>query len=137
MRLACLCLTYNHPIAVLENAIACFENQTYRDAELLVLDDSGLLPAQHGDRWRIATVEERFPSLPDKYDAAVGLLSEDWDALIVWEDDDVYLSWHLETYASALTDRGWAHPSEVYSLFDSGLRVEPAIVPFFDGAGHW
>ncbi|MDP1793718.1 MAG: glycosyltransferase [Acidimicrobiales bacterium] len=147
MRLVCLCLTYNHPVAVIENAIACFEAQSYRDAELLILDDSGLIPDQSGDRWRLVSVPDRFPSLPDKYDAAVDLLDEQWDALVVWEDDDVYLGWHLETYAAALAQGGWAHPSLVHSLFDDGLKTEQAAGRFhaalgitrelYDAVGGW
>jgi hypothetical protein len=134
MRLVCLCPTFNRAPQPLATAIACFEAQDYEDARLLVLDDGGAVAPGQGERWEIRSAPERFPSLPHKFQALVEWADEgEWDAAVVWEDDDVYLPWHLSTYAAALRRGGWAHPQ--HGLWCSRDGVERAdAVGRFHGA---
>ena len=144
-RVACLCPTYRRPPRLLANAIACFEAQDYpaEARRLFVLDDAGELAPQLGANWSIATTRTRYPTLPAKYNALVGLVDaaratpERWEAeiLVVWEDDDIYLPWHLSAIVGALYTpvaprykhgKAWSHPSRVWSLYGGHLHQEPA-----------
>jgi len=144
-RVACLCPTYRRPPRLLANAIACFEAQDYPAdrRRLFVLDDAGELESICGPNWSIATTRTRYPTLPAKYNALVGFVDaaratpEQFDAeiLVVWEDDDIYLPWHISAIVGALYapvepryqhGRTWAHPSHVWSLYDGHLHQEPA-----------
>jgi len=144
-RVACLCPTYRRPPWLLANAIACFERQDYPAdrRRLFLLDDAGELEPVSGANWSIATTRARYPTLPAKYNALVDLVDsaratpELWEAeiLVVWEDDDIYLPWHISTIVGALYapvpprykhGRAWAHPSRVWSLYGGHLHQEPA-----------
>ena len=115
---------------MLANAIACFEAQTYplERRRLIVLDDSGELPAQQGPSWEIVSTAKRFESLPAKYNAMAA-----WDSnasiYVVWEDDDIYLSHHIEAHVAAMQSPPgltWSHPSKVWSLYSGKLEQEQA-----------
>lgn len=131
MKLVCLCPTYGRPQELLENSLACFLHQDYSaaDRRLIMLDDLGNVAEQQGDGWEVHSTPERFPSLPHKYARLLELAGDDWDAAIVWDDDDIYLPWHLSAHAAALEDHEWSHPSLVYSLCgakDGVPVIEPA-----------
>ena len=146
--IACLCPTYRRPVRLLANAIACFERQTYPTdrRQLIVLDDAGELAEQSGANWRIESVADRYLSLPAKYNALLQMAG-DIDAVAVWEDDDVYLPWHLVAHVAALKDNPWSHPSRVWSLYGDELHQEPAggrfhaVLAFrrgaIDAVGRW
>jgi len=144
-RVACLCPTYRRPPRLLANAIACFERQDYPAdrRRLFVLDDAGELEPVCGADWSIATTRTRYSTLPAKYNALVGLVDssratpERWEAdiLVVWEDDDIYLPWHIRSMVGAMYapvaprykhGRAWAHPSRVWSLHGGRLHQETA-----------
>lgn len=101
MRLLVLCPTYGRP-RLLANAIACFEAQTYPDRRMLILDDAGQIAPQREPGWELFSTAERFSSLPLKYDWLLYQARGDWDAAVVWDDDDIYLPWHLSSVAAAL-----------------------------------
>lgn len=127
MRMACLCPTFRRRPALVENIIACFLNQTY-PAELrrlIVLDDGGTLPPTAKDNWQIVVTQHRYPSLPAKYNALVRL-ARDAEALVVWEDDDFYLPWWLESVAKVLREHPWSHPKQVFTTYGGQLHLEPA-----------
>lgn len=139
MMLVCLCPTYRRPRLV-ENAIACFLAQDYPPSRryLLILDDAGQIAEQVGDRWEVISSPWRYPTLPAKYNALAhhanllehrGLPAP--DGFCVWEDDDVYLPWHLRAMAEALGRGDWAKPSRVLSTYGGRLHEEPA-----DGRFH-
>lgn len=122
MKIACLTPTYKRP-ECLPNAAACFVNQDIHlrncnevEARMFVLDDAnqyatGVVhrPCYNGSAFiDVLSHNSRHPSLPDKFQALVDLANE-WgaDAYVVWEDDDVFLPWHL---------------SNIYRGFNSGAR---------------
>lgn len=116
-RIACLCPTYGRP-TLLANAIACYLSQDYpMDARcMLVLDDAGQLADVDLTHLgvQITSVPERFPNLPLKYNALIKLARLfDPDIWVVWDDDDVYLPWHLKQHALA-------HLSAVFPKDDTG-----------------
>lgn len=125
---SCLCPTYRRP-NLLANAIACFTRQTLvNQAELLILDDAGQIAPQKGfcsSHWQIMSVARRFGSLPGKYDALAEMARG--EILVVWEDDDIFLPWHLEAIAQAMAGGAWwAHPRVVGSLYTGTFQHEPA-----------
>ena len=133
--------TYGRP-TMLTNTIACFLAQDYPKSRchLTVLDDLGTIRGLnidgHSDtaldsytatqlnvhNIRIHSTRNRFKSLPEKYNA-LWQIARPADIYVVFEDDDIYLPWHLSTHAKALELRGWSHPSLVWS--DYGNAWEP------------
>jgi hypothetical protein len=125
MRILCLCPTYGRP-RLLANAIACFEAQDHQDRFLLALDDAGQIEPQTGDRFRILSVPNRYQSLPAKYNALLNYAGGSFDAVAVWDDDDIYLPWHLTSVSLALANGAPScKPREVWSLYrPPGVRGE-------------
>lgn len=109
MNITVCCCTYDRP-EYLRRMLYCFERQTHEDRALIVLDDSGRLGNHEGDRWRIISEAARFASLGVKRNA-VAQLAGRTDALVVWDDDDLYLPHALEATADALGDAPWSRPS--------------------------
>ncbi|MCA9058462.1 MAG: glycosyltransferase, partial [Planctomycetaceae bacterium] len=98
---SCLCPTYRRP-QLLRESIACFEAQDYPvdRRELIILDDAGELENQTGNGWQIISIPRRFRSLPEKFNAVAALASG--EILVVWEDDDIYLSHHISSHVAAM-----------------------------------
>lgn len=135
MRILCLCATYGRP-KLLANAVACFERQNYPKNQryLLVLDDAGQYAPAEGENWRIISTPKRYWSMPAKYNAM--LLAEDalhggsYDAVAIFDDDDIYLPGHLANHAEQLASHGWSYPKQLYAAMDT-FRVENA------NGNHW
>ena len=130
--ISCLCPTFKRP-KLLANAIACFIAQEYDSpAELVILDDAGQYPHDlyHGVELprnlnvRLVSYPNRLRSLPEKYNALAAMAYG--DRLVVWEDDDIYLPWHLAAHHIALERHGYSHPSRVWSLYTGKLDTEAA-----------
>ena len=122
MKIAAVCCTYLRP-KHLGWLIKCFLEQDYPSRELVVLDDAGQYDDQEGDRWRLVSVDRRFPTLGEKRNAAVQLASPDVQAFAVWDDDDIYLPWALTASVAALNVAPWSRPSLVlHERADGKLR---------------
>lgn len=103
-KVSCLCPTYE-PRDSLMDAIQCFLNQEYQNRELIILDDwkrHGWSHAIEKERVIYLWSPRRFRTLPEKYNALVGLSRG--EILIPWEDDDLYATWHISTHAAAIED---------------------------------
>jgi len=126
MFLTCLCPTYRRPRLV-GQTIVLFQKQDYPPELrfLLILDDSGSVPNMEGENFRVISVTKRFPSLPEKYNYMLDLIPAETEGIVVWDDDDIYLSRHLRAVAMSLEERDWCHPSRVYSVYN-GFNVENA-----------
>ena len=109
MKLTAFCPTLNRP-ELLGRLIACFNQQTHENRELIILDDGGQYANQKGDRWEIVSVPRRFRSLGEKNNAAIALASFDSDAVCKADDDDIYMPWWLESLADALAKAQWVQP---------------------------
>lgn len=101
LKITAFCPTLNRP-ELLGRLIACFQQQTYQNRELIILDDGGQYMNQSGDRWELISVPRRFSSLGEKNNAAIALASFDTWALAKADDDDIYMPWWLESLAEAL-----------------------------------
>lgn len=126
MKIACLCPTFGRPRLV-RNALACFLAQDYpaESRRLLIFDDAGQIDPQRGDCWEVFTAIYKSWTLPAKY-AFLMEQANEWgaDAYCVWDDDDIYLPWHLTAHAEAMAAAGWSHPERVYSLYTGKLKIE-------------
>ena len=120
MKITALCCTYNRP-RLLAYMLWCFTQQTHQDRELIILDDAGQYRQTHGDRWRIVSVGERYPTLGAKRNALAQLAGET-DALAIWDDDDLYTPWALEATCAALEAAPWSRPSLILARTQHGLR---------------
>jgi glycosyltransferase involved in cell wall biosynthesis len=123
MKITACCITYKRP-RQLGEMIECFCRQDYPDRELVILDDAGQYNNQSGDRWRLVSTFERYPSLGSKRNACMALAG-DTDALAVWDDDDLYLPWALSATVAALQKAPWSRPSVVLHLSEDGTRLDP------------
>ncbi|MGQ9822762.1 MAG: glycosyltransferase family 2 protein [Thermogutta sp.] len=117
MKIACLCSTFNRP-AQLAEVIESFLRQTYPARELVILDDAGQYdPAacDHLPGVKLVTTRHRFRTLGEKRNASAALPSPDCKAYAVWDDDDIYLPWHLEAMAAVFqAGYPWSLPAEVW-----------------------
>lgn len=125
MKIACLCPTYKRPRELAE-AVACFLSQDYPadQRELIVLDDAGQYAPDALDGIpgvRLHTTAKRWPTLGEKRNETVRLASPNADVFAVWDDDDIYLPWHLSAGARALaeTDAAYTIPTAIW--VDKGL----------------
>jgi len=124
MKLAAICCTYKRP-KLLAEAVESFLRQDYPAAqrELIVLDDAGQYGNQVGNGWRIVSSPVRFRTLGEKRNASAALVSPEVDAYCVWDDDDIYLPWHMSAAAVALATADYSIPTMV--LIDKKVRLEP------------
>lgn len=139
LNIACLTATYGRPTLV-ANTIACFLAQTHPavNRRLLILDDAGQIRPQVGCGWRIWSSFSKYLTLPAKYATMLGLLYDwwpEWDAVAIWDDDDIFGPDALSSHNLALTARKqeswvdagthcdewktayWSHPLQVWSLY--------------------
>lgn len=120
------------------NATACFLLQTLPadcQAKLFVIDDGdtfadlgfGSAPPRVVTLWKHA---RRFSTLAAKYNAAMDEILRDWgpDVVALFDDDDVYLPWHLGVHAEALQGRAraWSKPSTILTDYHGDIRRESA-----------
>ena len=117
MKITALCITYNRP-ALLGRLISCFERQTHRDSELLILDSASQYGKREGDRWRIIPCP-CYETMAERTNACVE--AADTEAVAIWDDDDVYLPWALASCVTALSNHVWAQPRIVYEHRVGGL----------------
>jgi len=108
-----------------------FHSQDYPEdrRELIILDDAGELQNDACGGWQIIA----------------GLAKG--DILVVWEDDDICLPYHISTHVRAMEGRLWSKPSFVLSSYTGRLEQEAATGRFhaslafrreiFDRIGGW
>lgn len=117
--------------------------QTHRDKFLLFYDDFGNVQNQFDKHWAVISTKKRSPHLPAKYHEMIRhvdrkKLFPKWDALAVWDDDDLYLPNHLAGLAKAMEKRKWAKPSYVFSTYSMShgeVQLEPATGRFHGSIG--
>jgi glycosyltransferase involved in cell wall biosynthesis len=130
---SCVCLTYGRP-ELLEEAIESFLMQDYGgQKELVVLNDfdQQTLEFDHPEV-KIYNVAQRFSSLGEKLNAAVGLCTH--DLIFVWDDDDIYLPHRLSLSVKQLdVKRGFFKASHAF-FWNDGEITEIAANVFHSGA---
>lgn len=129
-RIACLCPTAWRPWC-LANAIACFQWQDVpaHARRLFILADDECTPAGVHEDYEIEVMSGPAESLPAKYNVLLHRAAH-WgaDVIAVWEDDDLYLPWHLSGMLEAMRREkaSWAQASRAWSLYTGRLEQEPA-----------
>lgn len=152
--ISCLCPTFRRP-RLLQNAIACFLEQDYPQdrRELIILDDDdayeNLEYKTPKGNYRVVSHGRAYSSLTEKYNALAGIA--EGDVFAVWEDDDVYLPWHLTSnvrcMGSSISIPWVSKSSMVYSTYGNKLQTEKATGRFhaslvfnriaFEKVGGW
>ena len=124
-KVSCLCCTYCRPKALSE-AIECFLRQDYPSdrRELIILDDADQYPNQSGEGWELISIRRRFRTLAEKSNALAALASSDADIYVVWDDDDIYLPWHISCSVEALRLSAWSLPSRVLTWNEGVLKEQ-------------
>ena len=114
MKLTWICPTWNRPKCVAD-LVGQFLAQDYPQEKLnlLILDDAGQYENQSGDRWQLISFNRPFSTLGDKYNAMLSMV--DADAVVITEDDDVYLPQHTAACAHALQFGDVCKPTNVSS----------------------
>lgn len=134
-RILCVCPTYGRPPHLLANTLACYEQQDYAGPKhLFIYDDLGNVKSAKMSNGTLHCSTVREPSLPEKYDTMLRVADlSKYDIVVVWEDDDVYLPWHLSAIAECWqkTKARWFHPREVWSTYGGSAHKEGA-----DGRFH-
>lgn len=150
MRFLCLCPIYNHPKRLIENAMACFIDQSHWDATLLLGDDGpgysefrSILRNSSAYRQDIhlTRFSKRLGSIGEKcqemYRAAVDIGIQ-FDAIALWDDDDIYLRRHLESLNEALSycpGIHWAKSKTIGSTYGGSLKLESSAGRFWASIG--
>ncbi len=126
----CLCPTYGR-FSMLRESLACFIAQDYPNKKLLILNDAdeGLyLDGAVAMRFvLVVNRSERFENLGEKRRAL--LEAADTPLVAHWDDDDLYLPWHLSDAVARLSDgvpctkvrRSWLmKKGEIVGTHDAG-----------------
>lgn len=126
MKLAAICCTYHRPRELAE-VVECFLRQDYPTElrELIVLDDAGQYSPDALAEFtnvKLVTTQHRFRTLGEKRNASAAIASPDVDAYCVWDDDDIYLPWHMSAAVAALADADYTIPTLIYT--DKKNRLE-------------
>lgn len=125
-RFLCLCPTYNRPKRLLEESIQHFRNQKHSNAFLLIYDDLGSHDSLVDEDMAIITTTEREPGIVAKYNKMIELSRQfgDFDAIALWDDDDIYLPDHLSNHAQVLQVHNMSYPSLVWSTYTGKREIE-------------
>jgi len=126
MNIVCLMPTYGRTPQLLNNAVACFVNQTYKNKLLVILDDLGNLENCNAPEGIIIMSRKtRCASMGAKYNLILKTVTN-WDAAAVWDDDDLYLPDYLSTHAAVLDYAEWSKPSEIITAYTNPPQRESA-----------
>lgn len=134
VKIVCLMPTYGRCQSLLNNSLACFFAQDHPDKHLFILDDLGTLEhcsavsPYDQDVWILST-RSRAASVGAKYNEMIATLEAsgiDYDAVAVWDDDDVYLPSHLSNHAATLATHSWSKPSQIVSAYFDPPKLESA-----------
>lgn len=121
----CICATFNRP-TLLPEAIESFLRQSYKNAELIILDDSGTYKEQEGNRWKLYSHPERFTTLGAKHDYSIrNLISSRVNAIAIWDDDDISLPNRLEVLAEGLKKHDIVVPWRLTQMSENGEITIP------------
>ena len=106
LTVTCLCPTYGR-FERLRDAVACYILQSWPRRRLLILNDAPE-PIEAGPQAEALGIEvinnpARFATLGHKRQAL--LEAAETPLVAHWDDDDLYMPWHLEMLARTLMDR--------------------------------
>lgn len=119
--------TFGRRAALLENSIQLFLNQEYLYKTLLIFDDLGTLGTVERDipNVLVMSTNKRSHSIGAKYNLMLNY-AQDYDGVVVWDDDDVYTPQHLTSHAATLAKHQWSKPSRILSSYHRPPAQEDA-----------
>lgn len=124
----CLMPTYGKKKTTIENSIQLFLDQTHKEKFLIVFDDQGRVESEFRKNYAIISVRERCGSLPFKYRLMVekfaAMFCRNWDAIAVWDDDDIYMPHHLELHNHRLQTKSLSYFKNILSTYTGELKLE-------------
>jgi hypothetical protein len=99
----CLCPTYGRP-QQLRDSVACFLLQDYHLKRLLILNDGPVPLSGAGlpSAVEVVNAGARYPTLGHKRQALLEMA--DTPLVAHWDDDDLYLPWHLSRCSRRLQE---------------------------------
>lgn len=136
--IVCVCPTYRRP-DLLKNSVSLFLEQTINIPTTLLIFDDGVnfnetALVSKNKLVILKTFDQRFPTLGHKYNKLVETAIEYLNAkyIFIWEDDDVYLPFHIEAYMSCFK-RGaaWVKTENVKTYFGANLTTAPGAKSYF------
>lgn len=130
---SCLCLTYGRP-HLLEEAVESFLRQTWTGPkELIIVND---LPTQHitfnHPEVTVINLPRRMRSLGEKRNFSVSLAT--YNNLLLWDDDDIYLPWRIETTMKTLPSAHFFKCPNAWVMNDGKIDGEPQYNLFHGGS---
>ena len=100
---------------LLEEAIESFLRQTYKDRELLIVNDD---PTQHltaaAERVHVFNMPRRFHTLGEKLNFLAAMARG--AVMCLWDDDDISLPWRLEASRDLLAGADYLNPRKEWML---------------------
>jgi glycosyltransferase involved in cell wall biosynthesis len=126
IRFLCLCPTYNRPKKLIDETIENFKKQKHTNAFLLIYDDLGSHEQIVESNYALITNKMREPGLIKKYDKMLQIAKNltEFNALAIWDDDDIYLPNHLYNHNIILQNHGLSYPSKVWSTYTGKREIE-------------
>jgi hypothetical protein len=146
MFITALCPTYRRP-ALVANTLWLWEQQTHPadHRHLLIFDDGGTFFDPNGDpdsqwqigkNWAIVSAGARFPSLMAKYNWMMKAPpAASADAILVWDDDDIYLPGYVAAHARCLERYRFSKPSHILSDYTGRIEMESGAGRFWSSMG--
>jgi len=129
MKVSCVCCTYGR-FTFLKRAIACWLNQDYGHAELIVFNtaEQPLTLDKSLQGRRIRLINQSRDTMNGLPYSSLGMVRHDaaayaaGDVYVCWDDDDLYLPWHLSQGVANLTlcGRGAWMPAQSYFSDNGG-----------------
>jgi hypothetical protein len=91
-----------------------------------VYDDLGSHDGVIEEDMAIVTTGEREPGIVAKYNRMLEMAKQfgDFDAIALWDDDDIYLANHLKYHRQILQVHGMSYPSTVWSTYTGKMDKE-------------
>jgi hypothetical protein len=91
-KVTCVCPTYGR-FEELRNSLSCFLHQTYPNKKLLIVNDAPVPINCRFPDVEAVNVDTRYETLGYKRQAILEMV--DTPLISHWDDDDLYLPWHL------------------------------------------
>lgn len=138
--ITCLCPTYGR-FRRLQDSLTCFLYQTYPYKKLIILNDAPVPVTCNWPGVEVVNTHVRYGSLGLKRQALLGLVDKNdssRDHVVAhWDDDDLYLPWHLAECLSFMKEvsvnfvkphRSWV----LHGLTAEDFRLTPPSCNYFE-----
>lgn len=112
-KVTCLCPTYGR-FAHLRDSISCFLHQTWDNKELLILNDAPKPVRCDFPQITVVNKEDRYETLGHKRQALLEMAES--DVVTQWDDDDIYLPWHIEMNMSQWGSGWMVKPNKAFYI---------------------